>query len=169
LKMIGSAESLGFAGAIDHAKALLTGGRSLDPLLASSSPPSDPLAPAFAGRSTADEMRQEGVDAYEKVVAALARRGAELDDYWARIKRTCSVRTAPGYDREWFGLWDSRVTLTDPDPSCGAAFRDLNVLVGEVRAVVTGAQENARRAGVYPGQLRDIRRRYRMDWVGWDR
>jgi hypothetical protein len=31
------------------------------------------------------------------------------------------------------------------------------------------AQENARRASVLPGELRDIRRRYRMDWQGWER
>ncbi len=169
LKVTGSAESLGFAVAIDHAKALLTGGRPVDPLLAAAQPPSASLAPAFAGRSTVDQMRQEGVDVFEKVVATLARRGAELDDYWARIKQNCSVRAAPGYDREWFGLWDGRAGLTDPDASCGAAFRDLNGLVTELRAVMAGAQEDARRAAVYPGQLREIRRRYRMDWPGWDR
>ena len=169
LKVTGSAESLGFAVAIDHARALLSGGRPVDPSLASGTPSSTPLAPAFAGRSTTDQMRQEGTEAFEKVMMALAQRGTEVDDYWTRIKRNCSVRTAPGYDREWFGLWDNRVALTDPDPSCGAAFREMNGLATEVRAVVTSAQENARRAGVYPGQLRDIRRRYRMNWAGWDR
>jgi hypothetical protein len=169
LKVTGSAESLGFAVAIDHARALLGGGPAIDPSVASGTPASAPLAPAFAGRSATDQMRQEGTEAFEKVVMALAQRGTEVDDYWARIKRNCSVRTAPGYDREWFGLWDNRVALTDPDPSCGAAFREMNRLATEVRTIVTSALENARRAGVYPGRLREIRRRYRMDWAGWDR
>ena len=31
------------------------------------------------------------------------------------------------------------------------------------------AEEDARRAGVYPGTARAIRARYSMDWPGWDR
>jgi hypothetical protein len=38
-----------------------------------------------------------------------------------------------------------------------------------VRSVVTAAQEHARRASVLPGQMREIRRRHRMDWTGFDR
>ena len=169
LKVTGMAESLGFAVAIDHAAGLLAGGRPVDPSLAAASPPSAPLAPAFSGQSTSDQLRQTGGETFEKVVAVLAQRGAEIDDYWGRIRRICPMRVAPGYDREWFGLWDNRVTLADQDPTCIGAIRDVNGLAADVRAAMTGAQENARRAGVYPGQLRDIRRRYRMDWPGWDR
>jgi S1-C subfamily serine protease len=170
LKVTGSADSLGFAVAVDHARALLAGAPQTDPLPAATSPaPSAPLAQAFTGRSTADEMRQQGVEGYEKTLAALARRGAEIDDYWSRIRRSCSVRVSAGYDREWFGIWDARVTLTDSDPSCAAAFRDVTQLAADVRGALAAAHEAARRTGVYPGTLRDIRRRYRMDWQGWDR
>jgi hypothetical protein len=31
------------------------------------------------------------------------------------------------------------------------------------------AAESARRDGVYPGTIRQIRQKYRMDWAGWDR
>ena len=34
---------------------------------------------------------------------------------------------------------------------------------------VETAGEAARQSGVYPGVLRDLRRRYRMNWSGWDR
>jgi len=30
------------------------------------------------------------------------------------------------------------------------------------------AVEAARRDDVYPGTIRDIRRKYRMEWAGWD-
>ena len=99
----------------------------------------------------------------------VAQRAAQLDDYWNRIKANCAVRVAPGYDREWFGLWDGRTELTSPDPSCVSSLRDLNGLAGEVRAAMAKGQEAARRASVLPGQLRDIRHRYRMDWPGFDR
>jgi hypothetical protein len=79
------------------------------------------------------------------------------------------VRVAPGYDREWFGLWDGRIVLTDSDASCGSAIKELETLTGEVRQAMGRAQEEARRAAVLPGQLREIRRRYRMDWAGFDR
>jgi hypothetical protein len=46
---------------------------------------------------------------------------------------------------------------------------ELEEMAAQVRSVMGTAQEEARRAAVLPGQLRDIRRRYRMDWPGFDR
>jgi S1-C subfamily serine protease len=169
LKISGTAESLGFAVAVDHASALLSGTRGPDLPLSSRAPVSKPLTPAFDARSSTDQMRTEGVRRYDQVVQAVARRGSELDDYWSRIKEHCSTRVAPGYDREWFGLWDGRSALTSPDPSCISAVSDLTRLANEVRSLMGSAQDDARRAAVLPGQLREIRRRYRMDWRGWDR
>ena len=38
-----------------------------------------------------------------------------------------------------------------------------------VRAEVEKATEAARRQGVYPGVMRDLRREHRMEWLGWER
>jgi hypothetical protein len=35
-------------------------------------------------------------------------------------------------------------------------------------AQIQQANEAARRDGVFPGVLRDLRRKYRMNWKGWD-
>jgi hypothetical protein len=169
MKISGAAESLGFAIAIDHARGLLDGGRPSESPLNTSATTSEPLAPAFNGQSSTDELREETLRAYDKTVGAVARRAAQIDDYWRRIKQNCAMRVAPGYDREWFGLWDGRTTLTAPDSSCISAVSDLNEMAGQVRSVMTDAQEGARRASVLPGHLRDVRRRYRMDWTGWER
>jgi hypothetical protein len=169
LKISGAAESLGFAIAIDHAIGLLKGGRPSESPANPSATVSQPLAPAFSGSSSTDEVREDGLRNYEKVVAVVAKRASQLDDYWARIKQNCAVRVAPGYDREWFGLWDGRSALTAPDSSCISAVNDLNDYAAQVRSVMTEAQENARRAAVLPGNLRDVRRRYRLDWTGWER
>jgi hypothetical protein len=169
LKIAGSAESLGFAIAIDHARSLLGGGRPADTSINTPAQASEPLAPAFGVRSSTDQMRDDGVRIYDQTVQIVAKRAAELDDYWNRIKTNCAVRVAPGYDREWFGLWDGRTEMTSADPSCSAAARDLNSLAAEVRSAMAKGQEDARRAAVLPGQLRDIRHRYRMDWTGFDR
>jgi hypothetical protein len=49
---------------------------------------------------------------------------------------------------------------------CPAGWITMLVRVSEG---MQGAEEDARRAGVYPGTRRDIRKKYAMDWSGWDR
>jgi hypothetical protein len=170
LKIAGAAESLGFAVAVDHARGLLQNGRATDAAIAAvGAPRSKALAPAFGGRSATDDMREQGIVKYDRVVQMVARRASELDSYWRRIKENCAARSASGYDREWFGVFDGRSALTSPDPSCIGAFKDLSELANEVRETMVSAQDEARRASVLPGQLRDIRRRYRLEWSGWER
>jgi S1-C subfamily serine protease len=169
MKIAGAAESLGFAVAVDHARGMLSGGRQSDTPLSTTAPVTRSLAPAFSTGSTIDAARADGTRRYDQIVEAVARQAAQLDGYWNRIKSNCAVRVAPGYDREWFGLWDGRTVLTGPDASCAAAARDLSNMAAELRAAMSAAQEEARRASVLPGQMRDIRRRYRMDWAGWER
>src|SRR5918993_350600 len=168
LKVGGAAESLGFAVAVDHARVLLSGGKQTQSFAASAQQ-SQQLAPAFGARSSTDLAREQGTKRYGAIVEAISRQAVQLDTYWDRIKANCTTRVAPGYDREWFGLWDGRSTLTTPDSSCGAAVRELEDMAGQVRTVMTTAAEDARRASVLPGELRDIRRRHRMDWPGFDR
>jgi S1-C subfamily serine protease len=168
LKVGGAAESLGFAVAADHARALLGGGKATEPF-ASSAQQSQQLAPAFGARSSTDLAREEGTRRYGQIVEAVARQAVQLDIYWNRIKANCTVRVAPGHDREWFGLWDGRAKLDTPDASCSSAVQELEEMASQVRSAMGTAQEEARRASVLPGQLRDIRRRYRMDWPGFDR
>ncbi len=168
LKVGGAAESLGFAVAADHARALVGGGRANEPF-GTSAQQNQQLAPAFGARSSTDIAREAGTKRYGQIVEAVSRQAVQLDAYWSRIKVNCTVRVAPGYDREWFGLWDGRAKLDTPDSSCGSAVQELEEMATQVRAVMGTAQEEARRASVLPGELRDIRRRYRMDWPGFDR
>jgi hypothetical protein len=167
MKIAGSAESLGFAVAIDHARGMLSGGRPTE-AVTTTTQPTRPLAPAFASGST-DTMREDGTRRYNQLVEGIARRSVQLDGYWDRIKANCALAIAPGYDHEWFALWDGRSSLRSPDSPCTAAMRDLENLANQVRSAMATAQEEARRASVLPGQLREIRRRHRMDWSGFDR
>ena len=54
-------------------------------------------------------------------------------------------------------------------PGCTSAFGDLQRAADEVRDGVAAAGEAARQADVYPGTRREILRRYRLDYAGWDR
>ena len=52
---------------------------------------------------------------------------------------------------------------------CFAWIDDLKSAANQIRTTLDTAAESARRDGVYPGTIRQIRQKYRMDWAGWDR
>ena len=52
---------------------------------------------------------------------------------------------------------------------CTNAFSDTQGQANAVREGVARAEEAARRADVYPGTRRDILRKYRLDYAGWQR
>jgi S1-C subfamily serine protease len=168
MKIEGKAESLGFAVAADHARGMLNGGHHPNMPITASASVSKPLAPAFSTSSSTDHAREEGTRRYDEIVNAIGRKAKELDAYWDRIKASCAVRAAPGYDHEWFGLWDRRATMTSTSSGCTSALADVDTAAGAIRDAMRQAEENARRASVLPGQLREIRRRHRMDWPGFD-
>jgi hypothetical protein len=44
---------------------------------------------------------------------------------------------------------------------------DILERANRVRAAMQETSERARRAGVYPGEIRDVRRKYSLDSDGW--
>ena len=90
MKITGAAESLGFAVAVDHARSMLSGERPSG-AIASSAQPGQTLAPAFSPRSSTDAAREEGTRRFGQFVEGVARRAAQLDAYWERIKANCAV------------------------------------------------------------------------------
>jgi hypothetical protein len=51
---------------------------------------------------------------------------------------------------------------------CQGWLNTLQTNATPIRAALDQAAEAARRSGVYPGVMRDLRRRHRMDWSGWE-
>ena len=169
LKVTGIAESLGFAIAADHARAFLAGGNTPAPAIASSAPTSAPLAPAFSSKSAADVMREQGLQVFDQSLRAVASRAAQIDAYWVQIKRECGGRVLGLYNREWFAIWDNRLSTTSSDPGCLSAVNTVRQEADQLRNAMVALHEDARRAGVYPGDLRQTRSKYALDWPGWDR
>jgi hypothetical protein len=58
--------------------------------------------------------------------------------------------------------------MTSTSSGCTSALADVATTSGAIRDAMGKADEHARRASVLPGQLREIRRRHRMDWPGFD-
>jgi S1-C subfamily serine protease len=170
-----SAESLGFAIAIDHAKTLLQGQtlvalRDSKPTSNQDSNVEKTLSPPV--KSDTDLARERGIEQFEAAVRTLAQAADSIDLQWRRYRAACAGKHTYGtsYGRDWFGVWADPVVIdNESTPECRGLMSDIVTLAVRVSAGMQGAEENARRAGVYPGSRRDIRRKYSMDWVGWDR
>jgi V8-like Glu-specific endopeptidase len=174
MKVTGNAESLGFGIAADHARALIEG-RPPAVAAAASTAEGPSLTEVTRGpdseTSASDDIRGQGDAAYEQAMAELGRRADGLDEYWDRVKSTCLVEKAvkSSGDREWFAVWEPDFPDSPVIPACLDMYRDFLKSADTVRERMVRAEEDARRAGVYPGTRRDLRTRYRLSWSGWDR
>ena len=168
LKVARGAESIGFAVAIDHARDLLSG----QSRAAGQAPVAglDTMLRA-GGPSEGEQRREQGEAHYTAAIEWAARNGEQIDSYWARYAPSCVTSSRRAGDREWFAVYEPNgVAITAHSQVNCTQFLDMvqrNAL--QLKAEVDKASEAARRNGVYPGVMRDVRRRYRMDWPGWDR
>jgi S1-C subfamily serine protease len=163
------AQGLSFAVAIEHAQALLAGKRSVD----RKSTPLSTLNQAMSGRGAppaAEAARERGEKAYVEAIAAQAQRADALDERWRAFKRICYRGTiAHVVGREWFAVWDAAAMQGTVPSGCTSAFDDIRRAADGIRDAVTAAGEAARQADVYPGPRREVLRRNRLDYPGWDR
>jgi len=162
------AQGLSFGVAIEHAQALLSGRRTV-----ATGTPVAGLSQAMTARqgvSESDVAREASTRAYEQVIASTARKADDLDDRWRTFKGACyEGRVAGAFDREWFAFWEQKAMQGAVSPGCGQMFADLRRSAEDVRGTVVSADEAARQAGVYPGRRREILKRYRLDYSGWER
>jgi hypothetical protein len=164
------AQGLSFAVAIDHAADLLAGKRIAVTAGTPSANLNDAMRQTRSGVSEASAMRADATRKYEQAIAQIARRADTLDNYWRRFRASCyEGRIAGAFDREWFALFDARAMQGAVAPGCGGSFADVQRMAADIRDEVVGLEEGARRADVYPGDRRDARRKYRLDYAGWDR
>jgi hypothetical protein len=111
-----------------------------------------------------------GLSAFSDRVAALSQQAGQIDVLWSEFKTSCSVTPTSSYPdgRGWFGLWEEG--SVQMDMSSGPCRDMFNQIVSRGETVKSGmaqAEEAARKADLAPGDLRDVRRRYAMEWGGW--
>jgi hypothetical protein len=168
LKIARVAESIGFAVAIDHALALINGGSQ-----APAAPPVAGLNDMLRGGapSEGDAQREQGEKEYAAVLEWADRNGQQIDSYWDRYSKTCVASARRSGDRPWFAIYESNgITITSNSAyDCQQFLDTLRNNATQLKGEVDRVADAARRKGVYPGVMRDIRRRHRMDWPGWER
>ncbi|MGE0812117.1 MAG: S1C family serine protease [Vicinamibacterales bacterium] len=175
LKMGGQAEGLGFAVAVDHVRALLegrptTGAGVQAPGAPAAPPPSQAGPPVGTQDDTGgDARRRANLEALDRELGSLAAQAAQVDDRWTRFDQLCRPAAAGDGDRPWFGLAERPTSYSGHDRSCAPWLRDLETLSRDFAQAMRALGEATRRAGLYPGDLRERRRQHRLDWTGFDR
>jgi S1-C subfamily serine protease len=159
-------QGLAFAVAIDHATDLLNGQVS-----SAAQTPLSALTKAMGGPSDSDQTRARGEQSYAQVLEWADRNGAQLDSYWDKYAGSCVSSSSRSGDRPWFAVFEVNGVRLNPMSSlnCESWLDTLQSSAAPIRAEIEKAGEAARRSGVYPGVLRELRRRHRMNWPGWDR
>ena len=160
-------QGLGFAVAIDHATALLNG-RSV----AGTQTPLAGLNQIMTGASEADQRRTRGEQEYASLIQAAARAADQIDESWNRYVKSCVSDATHNGDRPWLALLEpSGVQLAGgvSEYDCGKWIDTMRSHATRFRAAIDRANEGARQNGVYPGTMRDVRRRYRLEWSGWEK
>jgi S1-C subfamily serine protease len=158
-------QNLNFAIAVDHAVALLNG----RPQVATTTP-SASFGQTLGGPSDTDAARQRGADKYEKVVEWAANNSDRIDSNWQRNAKVCVASTSSNGDRVWFALYaiDGVKMAVSNKWDCSKWIDDMRTDANRIREAMEEAAEAARRDGVFPGTLREIRQSHRMDWSGWN-
>jgi S1-C subfamily serine protease len=167
MKALARAESIGFAVAVDHAMSVLSG-RAVS--TSATSPVSGLETMLRQGSvSTTEAARNHGQDEYERTMGAIAQRAAQVDGYWDRYASSC-VSASPGDgDRRWFAaLEPGGVRLANAARiNCREWLESVAASGREIERQMRAANETGRRAGVFPGVMREVRRRHRLDSPRW--
>lgn len=116
-------------------------------------------------------MRTTGEQRYAQVLEWAARNADQIDAYWSRYATTCVASPVRSGDRPWFAVYEPDAVRLNGNAihNCQGWLETVGANARQIRTEVDNAAEVARHAGVYPGTMRDLRRRYRLSWAGWDR
>jgi hypothetical protein len=160
-------QGIGFAVAIDHAAPLLSGQGAN----ASGQTPLNALNKAMGGPGEGEDLRARGEQAYSQALAWAVQNSQQLDDYWSKYAPQCVRSSVQSGDRQWFAVFEPNgVNLNvTSNLDCQSWLDNLRNNATPIKNTLDQAAEIARRSGVYPGVMRDLRRRHRLDWSGWDR
>jgi hypothetical protein len=106
-------------------------------------------------------------------MVALSAKADDADIAWERYVAGCrlNVTSATAFagvaTRQWIAVVGATATSSTWTDACAEAGTFFS-LARQVKRGMCVAEDAARRAAVYPGTVRDLRAKYRLDWSGWD-
>jgi hypothetical protein len=166
---VAGAEALGFSIAIDHGRRLISGQTYVADRAAPDATRSETSSDAFVTPRTSesDERRLVGLAQYDGAVGGLSAQADYVDAEWREYAKWCgsSGSFAPSGGRVWFAIWSSAAAAGgNARADCSAMHTDILERANRMRSTMQDFSERARRSGVYPGEMRDVRRKYLLDY-----
>lgn len=158
------AEGLNFGVAIDHARDLLEGRQAN---LGSASGLTD--IQSQSGGSESDRRLQQGDEQLRARVGQIANAAKVIDDDWKRFRDQCYKSAIAGtYDREWFAVLVPRGMPDGAAAGCTSYYSAIEGNIKQFHGLMRSTVNDARRASVLPGTIRDLLRTNRLDF-DWTR
>jgi hypothetical protein len=129
---------------------------------AAASPSPSPVAPR------ADAEARASREAFVAQVARVAGQADGADRVFNEFRRACDFQATNPHEgaRAWFAIWEGSIRADLSGGFCRDLFNQIIDLGEPVKAGMAAAEEVARRS-LSPGEIREVRRQYRMDWDGW--
>lgn len=155
-------QGLNFAVSIDHARDILEGRETN---LGTGAPKLGDIETAVPGRTESDRRAQQGEQLFQQKVGSAEQAAASLDAAWQRFRSVCyKSPMLPRHDREWFALFVPGGIPGDAAAGCIAYFQDMQGEMMKFRTFMKTTVDEARRANVLPGTIRDTLRAKRLNF-----
>ena len=129
-----------------------------------------PLKPARPeGIGEVDRVRSAGTQRYEEVLLQLSRTADQLDSSMKGfLERHWDGKVRGPFDRPFYALWEDGALQGKPFPGSESRLADLRRRADNLKKTLAQAEEQARKADVFPGDRRRLRARFRLEHRGWD-
>ncbi|MBI3132480.1 MAG: trypsin-like peptidase domain-containing protein [Acidobacteria bacterium] len=164
-------QGLNFAVAADHAQALLEGRTPVLPNVKLDDKESDTRRlPTPSTATEADHQRDQAARIYEARIAAIAKGANQLESSLQRfLANYFEGRVNGTYDRPLFALAERNAYQGSFVQGTEARLGDYRRNLEQLRELLQAAEDDARKADVYPGTRREVKARHEMDHRFWER
>jgi len=159
-------EGLNFGVSIDHARDILEG-RETNLGVGTTG-----LANIESGGQAAesDRRQQQGEQEFIRRVGSAEQGAPQIDQAWQRFRSICYKSPIRGsYDREWFAVFTPGAIPGNAAAGCVDFYQSLLTEINKFRDYMRTAVQDARRANVLPGTIRDTLRSKQLQSDAWER
>ena len=119
-----------------------------------------------------EREKQEKLKAFEIALNDFDLGSRELKFKWQRLVYACNTGWYDEKDREnlervWYRVWEINMDEYE-DRECRGLLREIRNKADKIRDGVSAAIGQARRDGLLPGDIRNLRLQYRFTWNGFN-